>query len=117
MSKINMVPVLIQYDFDATATVITHEVQENGWLQLFKVDLPNFSNSITAVLTIVDRNGYTLYTSGSLTKNQVTTVGDSITAAELGAIPVDYRYTFILTLSGAAGGTGGSAKVALYIKK
>lgn len=118
MSRTNMVHVREQFVFDDTVTTLTKEIQENGWLQLLKANVPNFTNAITATLTISDRNGNVLYTNGTpFAKNATTTVGDSITAAELGAVPLDYRYTANITLSGAAGGTGGTVYLDLYIKK
>ena len=116
-NKASMVPTINTFTFDAATTTLTQEIQENGWARVIKVDVPNFTNAITATLTITDRNNYPVYTSTALAKNAVAAIGSLITAADPGAVPVDYRYTLNITLSGAAGGTGGTVKVMMYLQK
>lgn len=106
----------LNFTFDATETVKSVKLSNNGFIKFLVFDLPNFTNAITGVVTILDKDGYTLYTSGSLAENAIATAGASIGAAVTGGIPVDYNYTMILTLSGAAGGTGGTAVVKAYIQ-
>lgn len=117
MCSITMVPTINQFVFDAATTVLTQEVQENGFCSVIIADVPNFTNAINATLTVKDRRGYTLFTSVALARNVVTNIGDTITAADFGDIPIDNRYTLTVTLSGAAGGAGGTVKVMLYIRK
>jgi hypothetical protein len=116
-NKASMVPIINSFTFDASTTTLTQEVQENGWAQVIKVDVPAFTNAITATVTITDRNGYTVFVSTALAKGAVAAIGDLITAGEVGGVPMDYRYTVNVTLSGAAGGAGGAVKVMMYLKK
>jgi hypothetical protein len=115
--KINMVRTINTFVFGAAQTVLTSTLQENGWINVIRVDLPTFTNTVTGVVTITDRDGYVVYASGSLTMGAITAIGDSIAAAELGSVPCDLNYSMTLTLSGVPGGTGGTAKVLMYLKK
>ncbi len=101
--------------FDASTTELVQKVQENGWVNLLLVDVPNFTNAITATVTIKDPDGYSLWTKAAIAKNAVAKYGAGPDAAVYGSYPIGYDYTITVTLSGAAGGTGGNLSVLQYM--
>ena len=70
---------------------------------------PNYTTAVSGILTIKDKDGYTLYTGDSKNEN-TTAVVTGLT------VPMDYGYTITLTLNAAAGGTH-DAVVKLYIEQ
>jgi hypothetical protein len=105
------------FSFGATGTVLTQTLQNTGWIEMIIIDIANFSNVVTATVTINDPDGYEVYNSTALAKNTVTKQGDSFGAADVGAIPIHYDdFTMTVTISGVAGGTGGDVKVISFIK-
>lgn len=104
--------------FTATSTVASKSSDDNGWIKKMLIDVPNFTNAVTATITITDPDGYTVFTSTAMAKGAVTAVGDLITAAEVGDVPIGFHpWMITCTLSGAPGGTGGSVKLVSYLKK
>lgn len=101
--------------FAATGTTQTQKVQENGFCHTLIIVVDNFTNNVTATITISDVDGYVLWTSSALSRNTTTRIDDTSTPA-LGSIPIDYDYQIGVTLSGAAGGTGGNVTVVGYLK-
>jgi hypothetical protein len=102
-----------QIDIDATETVYSFRMDSSmrcrGGLSELIVELPNFTNSITTQVSI------TRAASG----NDITTALDMAALAENAdhakiydpPILVSESDLFVLTLSGVAGGTGGTAYV------
>ena len=87
----------------------------NGWVKLIAVKLPNFTNPVTAVITIVDvANGITVFTSVACANNATTLIGDALTAAELGSVPLgENPWEVRCTLSGDPG-SAGNVEVVCY---
>lgn len=92
------------HDADDTGDVtITEDI--NGILQTIIFTVPNYTNSITGQLVIKDDQGNTIYDSEEKTK--ATTYKVAVTE------PLYGKCSFVLSISGAAGGTGGSMVVTL----
>ena len=112
----------LQFAFNSTTTVITLPLTENGYVKTIVIEMPTFTNGVTGVLTINDPvktiSSYNvlLYTSPSVVNGGTYKIGDDITAGEPAEVPVGESFTATLTLSGAAGGTGGTVFVAMYVK-
>lgn len=104
------------FAFDATTLTLTQTVQENGFIQMLIADVANFTNAITVTVSILDTDGYVLWTKATIAKNAVARV-DALSTPALGSVPVDYGYKVKVDLSGEAGGTGGAVKVLTYITK
>jgi len=97
------------FAFAATGTQLTSLIHENGSISLMVIEVPNFTNTITITVTVLDTDGDTLWESGSLAKNS--------TVRRTGlSIPVDYGYTIQVDLSGVAGGSGGTVTVKNYVQ-
>jgi hypothetical protein len=114
---------LLTFIFGAADTTITQKIDANGFIKALAVQTPNFTNDVTAILTILDPlvpltgESVTLYTGSAIARNTKDPItGADITAAERGDIPVDDKYTATITLSGVPGGTGGTVLVLLYLK-
>ena len=111
--------------FGAATTTVTMPICNNGEVKAVAVGTPNFTNTVTAQVTITDplpqygtTYSVTLYTSAQVAKNQSAALvaGEDITSGEKGAVLVDKNYTMTVTLSGAPGGSGGNVLVVLYFK-
>jgi hypothetical protein len=83
-------------------------ISENGVMIGYTAVLPNFTTAATAVLTILDDDGYTVYTGSSKSKN-ATSVTMGLT------IPMGIGYTATLTLNDVAGGAF-TAVIKLYVE-
>jgi len=94
--------------YNASETVKQFTINENGHMTDVAVVMPNFTNAITGTLTIEDEAGVVLYTKATIAEN-ATTVVNSL------SVPVDHGYVAKLTLSGAAGGTGGDVSIKLWV--
>lgn len=94
--------------FGAAETEKTFRITENGHMTDFAFVIPNFTNVVTGVFTVLDEDSVVLYTSAAMNKN-ATTVVNSL------AVPTDRNYTGKLTLSGAPGGTGGTVTAKCWI--
>jgi hypothetical protein len=68
--------------------------------------LPNFTNSITGVVSIRNEAGIEMYASSSLAEN-----ADHLVKPD---VPIQSSYVLRLVLSGAAGGSGGVAITKLW---
>jgi hypothetical protein len=68
--------------------------------------LPNFTNVITTVVSILNEAGIEMYASSSLARND-----DHLVKPD---VPIQSSYVLRLSLSGAAGGTGGVAIAKLW---
>ena len=94
--------------FGAADTNKTFSIYVNGRMTDFSVVMPNFTNALTATLTIEDEAGVVLYTKTAIAKNATTTVSSL-------RVPVDTNYVGRLVLSGAPGGTGGTVSAKLWV--
>lgn len=95
--------------FASTGTNVQQTIQESGKIFMSIIDVPNFTNNVTTVITIKDRDGYTLWVSDALLKN----AEYSRPGLE---IPIDYNYTIDIDISGVAGGSGGDINAMFYIE-
>jgi hypothetical protein len=95
--------------FGAADTVKTATVHFRGEVKNLALRMPNFTNSVTGTLALNDEDGITFYSQAAIPEN-----ADSPYTVE--------RYfsggliTVSLTLSGAPGGTGGTATLVLHAK-
>ena len=95
----------------ATGTTFDTTVSKyEGVITRYILELPNYTNTVTTTLSILDPNGVTIYSGAAHAQNANY------------SIPVDVEldssqdYTVRLTLSGAAGGSGGTAYFTFYIR-
>jgi hypothetical protein len=93
--------------FGATGTTNTAKLYENGYVTAYVMTVANFTNVVTATLSIQDDDGDTIYTGSAHAK------GATHLVASLN-IPVDRNYTATITLSGDAGGSGGNVVLKLF---
>lgn len=73
------------------------------------VRVPNFTNAVTATISVLDADGYEFVVSSALARN-----ADHRVSA---AWPLPGAQTLKVTLSGAPGGSGGSVIVVGYGRK
>jgi hypothetical protein len=97
--------------FGATGTVKTVQSVIEGEVKQIHLRVPNFTNAVTLALSIEDEAGYEVFNSGAKAKDanynlKATDLDDSILIAS--------TFTFKGTLSGDAGGAGGTAKAVVY---
>jgi hypothetical protein len=118
MSRMKMVNKVFRFAYGAYDTVVTLPSDVNGWINKMIVVMPAFSvDTPTAVITITDPESITVFTSAALYSGTTTTLGDLITAADYGDVPIgDHPWTITCTLSNAPGGTGGTVLLAMYLK-
>lgn len=103
--------------FTATTTTSTdYIISENGCAVQVLVKVPNFTNSVTATVTVADFDDNVLWTKAAIVKNATASYGAGPDVAETGCIPVGNKYKVKCTISGAAGGTGGTVQVFLYLE-
>lgn len=96
------------FTYDATTTTATaNTVNESAFVRSIAVVVPNFTNAITVTLSIKDKDGYEVISKAAIAKNATTVFLKE-------EVPVYYDSTLTITLSGAAGGTGGTVAVVLY---
>lgn len=88
------------------ATVATAKSAENGFIKALVYVLPNLTTAVSGVLTIQDKDGHTLYTSGAIAENAVTLVSGL-------DIPIDHGFTFTFTLNA---GSGAATEETIYVK-
>ena len=72
----------------------------DGVLLGYTLVLPNFTTAVSAILTIKDRDGYTVYTGDAKNENVTSTVINMS-----GLCPFGRSYVATVTLNAAAGGT------------
>lgn len=88
-------------DTEKTLTYIT-----NGLTHTIVVELPDWTNNSTATLSLINSDSKTLYSISALAENA--------TYILLVERPLHETSTFKITLSGAPGGSGGTAYVTVY---
>jgi hypothetical protein len=82
--------------FGTTDSHKSASISENGVMIGYTVVLPNFATAATGVLTILDDDGYTVYTGSAQNKN-ATSVVMGLT------VPMGENYTATITLNAGAG--------------
>lgn len=85
--------------YAAADTVKSTTYDINGFLRFLIVEMPNFTTAATGVLTILNSDGNTLYTSVAIAEN-----GTSNVIIADGYVPLTGETTFTLTLNAGAGG-------------
>jgi hypothetical protein len=106
MSKLNCRSKAISLAFGAADTIKSQVIAEEGLLKHLYLAVPNFTNSVTAVVTLETANGLVLYTSAAQSKNAVYNLENQ--NAWLDQLIVGGGYVFKVTLSGVPGGSGGT---------
>ncbi len=81
-----------------TSKTVTVDV--NGFLRFIVLELPNFTTAATVIVTVVNGDSLTLYTSGSLAEN----AQHNIVIAD-GYVPVMKGDSIVMTLNAQAGGS------------
>ena len=111
-------PSVFVYDGTETGATLAKSISSdnNGWVKLIAVKLPNFTGAPTAVITIKDvPNNITVFTSAACANNATTLIGDALTAAELGSVPLgEHPWTITCTLSGTPTSAGNVEVVCYY---
>ena len=97
--------------FDEDDTVKTFTMNVRGLLHTIVMKVANFTNVVTATLTIANSNSDDIYDSTAKAKNATYVLNEL-----LDKVPLVGDHTVTVTLSGAAGGTGGDVEVTLYVK-
>ena len=103
---------VMELTFADADTVKSALPRVEGLLWQITVVLPNFATAATAVLTITDKDGYNIYTSGSLAKNGTR---QCFAPTSTFPVPIDSGCTFALTLNAGAGTNGGVAEVVAWV--
>lgn len=110
MNTITMVRLTPIFNFDAVTLSLLSRICNTGYITDLIVVLPNFTNVITGTLTIEDDEANTLWTDpGAPRAKNAAYVVSGI------RVPVDDGFNFKMTLSGAAGGSGGTAKAKVFL--
>jgi len=97
----------VELAFGATDTSKTAGLYLDGRLFNLHVRVPDFTNAVTAKVSVLDADDYAYYESGDLAKGQNHNIDKELALAGEGA-------KVKVTLSGAPGGEGGTVVVALY---
>jgi len=93
------------FAFDATVTTGTQKITRVGLAKHLHLVVPNFTNDVTATVTLVDASGRILWTSAAKARNASYNLE---TEAEWFDQLVDTSFFWKVTLSGAAGAGGGT---------
>jgi hypothetical protein len=99
------------FPFGATGTVLTEILNLLGLCEHIHFRVPNFTNAITAQLTLEDEDGYQYYDSTAKAKNANYDLGPLSPNRILAG-----KTTAKVTLSGVAGGTGGVVIAVFWLK-
>ena len=94
--------------FAATGVTQSYTLTANALTHTIVVDIDDFTNASTTVLSILNEDGHEIYASSSLSENTL-----NIIAAEK---PLVGDNTILLTVSGVLGGTGGDIRVTFYLQ-
>lgn len=106
MNHLNCRSIAISLAFGAAETVKSLALGSEGLLKHLYLAVPNFTNGVTATVTLVTADGLVLYTSAALSKNAVYNLESQ--AQWLDQLLVGGLYVLQVTLSGAPGGSGGT---------
>jgi hypothetical protein len=92
--------------FGATGTTGSMSFTHTGFLVALVVDVPDFTNNITVTAAVQDADGLELYSLAAIAKNNTQVIHMLEKYC-----PVYGETTVALTLSGVAGGSGGTITV------
>jgi len=95
-------------EFAATGTTKEWTLTANALTHTIVVDIDDFTNASTTVLTIENSDGHVIYTSSALNENTL-----NIIAAE---VPLVGEHTCLLTVSGVLGSGGGDIRTTFYLQ-
>ena len=101
------VPAEHSFAFDADDLVKTSAIAYNGIVKHLHLVCPDFTNVVTATVTLVDASGRILWTSAAKAENASYNL-ELDTAAVWADQLVDSTLHWTVTLSGVAGGAGGT---------
>lgn len=93
--------------FTASSTENSFTINANAFTHTIILETPDFTNAVTSTLSIENSNSVELYSESGLAENT-----DHIMFAKR---PLVGDNTVKVTLSGVAGGSGGTAYVTLYL--
>jgi len=98
-------------EFGAADTAKSVSVALEGVLHQAFMRVPNFTNVVTATLTIQDEDGFELFNSGAKAKG-----ADYLLAPVPELLLLAGKITISVTLSGVPGGDGGTVSAVLFLK-
>jgi len=96
------------FPFAAAGTELSAKIDNEGFVSDIIFVVPNFTNVVTATLTIHDEDGNELYNSTAKAKNAIYVITGI-------RVPVTFGFSAKVTLSGVAGGAGGTVSARLFI--
>lgn len=102
------------FAIDATTTVYNKRFCEDGFARMLIVNAGSLTNAVTITVDVKDSAGYVVWTKSAINKNAITRF-DPFSTDKFDGVPIDMNGSVSVTLSGAAGGTGGSITVVLYV--
>ncbi len=102
------------FAIDATTLVYNQLTQENGFARMLIVNAGSLTNTPTITVEVKDRAGYVVWSKAAVVQNAITRF-DPFSTPPLNDVPVEMNGSISLTLSGAAGGTGGTVTVVSYV--
>jgi hypothetical protein len=100
---------LFSLTIGAAATTAAVSVLGNARVGQINVAIPNWTNTVSATLTIVDSDAFTVYTSNAMTQNTSHHIVDM-----QNQILIYGSTTWTFTLSGVPGGAGGNLTFNAY---
>jgi hypothetical protein len=104
------------FAIDAITLVYTQRIQENGFARMLIVDAGALTNVVTITVEVKDIAGYVVWSKAAVAKNAITRFdGFTSVAPFFNDVPVEMNGSITLTLSGVAGGSGGTITVLTYV--
>jgi hypothetical protein len=101
----------VDFVFGATGTVKSVQSVIEGEIKQIHLRVPDFANLVTLALSVEDESGYQIFNSGAKAKS----ANHNLNASDLNdSILIAGTFTFKATLSGDAGGAGGTAKAVVF---
>jgi hypothetical protein len=104
----------LSYAATGTAQTAAVYVSENGFAPVVIADASDLGGTKTVTITVLDANGYVVFSSGALTGGSIYYFG-RIDTVSYGTVPMHPSFTIVGTLSEAWGGTGGSVPITFYV--
>lgn len=99
----------IPFTFGAVDQVAAYNIHGFANVSSAIMDIPDWSNTVSATLQILDANDYQVYASTAQTQDQIVKIDDIDTY-------FDGNGQLRVILTGAPGGSGGTAYVVLILK-
>jgi hypothetical protein len=106
-----MQTIRMEFEFGSSDTSVTKTFTGTdpfGFAKVMKIKVPNFTNAVTATLSIKDADSDAIYTKSPISK-------DSVTLEETKTPPIVAGGSVTVTLNGAPGGLGGTVLVVIFI--